>query len=230
MIAEYPWLAQKVAARAHTKAASSTAEAHDPDTSDESDGELGDFIEDALDEEAIEGIFMSLAAMRDDWKDRFASADLPDFSSGLLGGPSTFTMTKGKDKKGVVADYVCCKAMTSDARAFARSYNLQLSKRAGIEPYGIGPATVLVEAWGHRMQFYLDLYRSSGSSEYSFTVADHNSYVEPAAFTRLVDVSDEDVRSVATSIRTVMPFFFMTRSSKVTVVPTQANSAKTALA
>ena len=56
------------------------------------------------------------------------------------------------------------------------------------------------------MQFYLDLYRSSGNSEYSFTVEDHNSYVEPAVFNRLVEVSEEDVRSVAASIRMVMPF------------------------
>ena len=209
MLAEYPWLAQKVAARAHTKAASSTAEAGDPDSSDESDGEVADAIEEILDEEAIEGIFTDLATMRDEWRLRFASVDLPDFTSGLLGGASTLKMTKGKDKAGVISDYVCCETKTSDARTFARSYNLQQSKRAGIERYGIGPATVLVEAWGHRMQFYLDLYRSSGSLQYTFTVVDHNSYEEPPAFTRLVEVSGEDVRSVAASIRTVMPFYYV---------------------
>ena len=56
------------------------------------------------------------------------------------------------------------------------------------------------------MQYYLDVYRTSGDPMYRFTVGDHNAYVAPKAFTTLAEMEDK-VRDVVVAIRGVMPFF-----------------------
>ena len=86
-------------------------------------------------------------------------------------------------------------------------YGLHASKRANIETYGsVHNATIIVSAWGHTMQFYLDLFRRSGDDMYQFTVEDHNSYSEPENFKLLVG-SDPKFEVAARAIRTVMPFY-----------------------
>ena len=211
LLDQYPWLSSKVARKdaKEKKALGKVADAPgDGDVSSDSTclSDLGDAVEDVLDEEAVDGIFDSLAALREDWCAKFASVELADFSTGLLGGESTFKMTKTKTKEGVVADYVCCETKSAAAKAFAKSYGLHQSKRASISLYGMGAATTLTEALGHRMQFYLDRHRSSGNPVYTFTVADHNSYSESDAFVRLVEL-DEAAMDAARSIRAVMPFY-----------------------
>ena len=132
---------------------------------------------------------------------------MKDFETGILGGTSTFKSTSSKSKAGLVADYVCCEASTAAAKSFCTSYGLQRSKRASIELYEVGPATVLTESWGHRVQYYLDIYRRSGDVAYRFTVADHDSYREPVALTTLAESSTAAAREVAKTIRSTMPFW-----------------------
>ena len=152
LVSEYPWLAQKVALVEKSKVAKTSVpvegEAHDDESGGDPAEELDEAVAGILDDEEIENIFDALAKVRADWKDRFASAALKDFETGILGGASTFRATSSEAKAGVVADYVCCEAHTAAAKSFARSYGLQQSKRASIEKYDVGPATVLTEAWG----------------------------------------------------------------------------------
>ena len=211
LVSEYPWLAQKVAAVEKSKVARVSGGSTDAVEKDESDGctseDLGDAVADILDDEEVQDIFDTLTKLRADWKEQFASASLKDFETGILGGPSTFKSTSSSSREGVVADYVCCEASTAAAKSFCKSYGLQRSKRASIELYEVGPATVLTESWGHRMQYYLDLYRRSGDVAYKFTVADHDSYQEPVALTTLAESSTADAHEVAMTIRSTMPFW-----------------------
>ena len=118
----------------------------------------------------------------------------------------TFKATSTKGKKGLVADFVHCEAQSPDAKSFATSYSLQKSKRASIILYCMSAATTLVEGWGHRMQYYLEVYRTSGQPSYTFTAADHKAYQEPAAFSRLAETLPV-VQDAVASIRIVMPFY-----------------------
>ena len=132
LISEYPWLAQKVAAVEKSKAARVSGGSKDVVEEGESDGcasdDLDDAVADILDDEEVEGIFDTLAKIRADWKEQFASAGLKDFETGILGGASTFKSTSSKSKAGLVADYVCCEASTAAAKSFCTSYGLQRSK------------------------------------------------------------------------------------------------------
>ena len=48
---------------------------------------------------------------------------------------------------GVVCDYVCCEAATTEAKAFVKTYGMHASKRANIVLYeGVHNATILVSA------------------------------------------------------------------------------------
>ena len=87
-----------------------------------------------------------------------------------------------------------------------KKYGLQASKRAGIHRYGLHQATILVVGWGHRMQYYLDVYRRSGDELYRFIAGDHKSYVEQEEFSELAN-SGQSFRDVARSIRIVQPSF-----------------------
>ena len=166
---------------------------------------LDEEIEEILDEESVHKIFSDLAEMREDWSVRFSTMVLADFKTGLLGGASTYKSTGSKGKPAVVADFVCCELESARAKDFVVAYGLQKSKRASIRTYGLGPATVLVEAWGHNMQYYLNCYLTSGNAKYKFVVPDHEAYQEPAGFTELAE-GDKAVQSVVNSIRAVMPF------------------------
>jgi hypothetical protein len=210
LLAQYPWLAQTAASTTRAKKARITGPTDS--LADEESGEedelaaLDEEIEEILDEEGLLSIFSDLAAMREDWSVRYSSMVLGDFRTGLLGGASTYKATGSKGKAAVVADFVCCKVDGAVAKDFVWAYGLQKSKRACIRTYELGPATVLVEGWGHKMQYYLDCYLTSGSPRYSFVAADHEAYQEPANFTALAADDNKAVQSVVESIRAVRPF------------------------
>ena len=209
LLSLHPWLAQKVVRRDAARAKRARTSSDVPTADDGEDEGLSDEVDEealeALEDEDIATIFENLAKMREHWKATFASLELPDFTAGVLGGPSTLVATSSAGKEGAIADFICCEATSQDAKAFAKAYDLRLSKRASISLYGMGPATTLTEAWGHRMQYYLDVYRTSGDPMYRFTVGDHNAYVAPKAFTTLAEMEDK-VRDVVVAIRGVMPF------------------------
>ena len=214
LCSEHPWLGQK-ASRMDEKhqrkkaAGEEEADASDAQGDDSDESDLEEAIADVLDDEKLDFICTELEKMRQAFKDKFDHLVLPDFQAGLLGGASTYKATKSKKKDGVVSDFVICEVQTADGKSFLKSYGMQYSKRASIGIYGMGPATVMTEAWGHRMQYYLDLYRTSGDLSYAFTVADHNAYVEPPAVGGLVADADDSMREVMQSIRSCMPFYKM---------------------
>ena len=183
LLSLHPWLAQKVVRRDAARAKRARTSSDVPTADDGEDEGLSDEVDEealeALEDEDIATIFENLAKMREHWKATFASLDLPDFTAGILGGPSTLLATSSAGKEGAIADFICCEAASQDAKAFAKAYDLRLNKRASISLYGMGPATTLTEAWGHRMQYYLDVYRTSGDPMCRFTVGDQTVYVAP---------------------------------------------------
>ena len=205
MLSLHPWLLDKRKGSSHRKKASGSAEPAAEDSEEDVD-DLEDMVECALDEEEIDVIFETLAALREEWKAKYKNIHLKDFSATVLGGVCTFKATSTKGKKGLVADFIHCEAQSPDAKSFATSYSLQKSKRASINLYGMSAATTLVEGWGHRMQYYLEVYRTSGQPGYTFTAEDHKAYQEPAAFSRLAETLPE-VQDAVASIRIVMPFY-----------------------
>ena len=215
LLLEYPWLAQIATASARAKRARVEGDSrvvHEGDRPSDDEEEdaaaLDEEVEEILDEESVQKIFSDLAEMREEWAAKYSAMVLEDFKISLLGGHSTFKATSSKGKAGVVSDFVCCEVDSARAKAFVLAYGLQQSKRASIRLYDLGPATILAEAWGHRLQYYLDRYLTSGDVRYSFTVADHNAYEEPASFTNLAD-QNKAVEDVVQSIRSVVPFCFV---------------------
>ena len=211
-VAEFPWLAAPAAERPTKRprpgpspaAAGSTDE---PAGSGESDEEEEPAEESAvaekeeLDDVEEDIIFAELDKQRKEWADKYGDQQLSDFTSGLLGGKGTFKAA------GVVADYVCCEASTKHAKAFVKKYGLHASKRANIELYdGSQNATIIVTGWGHKMQYYLDVFRRSGNAMYRFTPGDHKSYVEQDEFSQLANTSQQFL-DVARKIRSVQPSF-----------------------
>ena len=207
-VAAEPWLAvakgSRPAKRSRT-AASVASSSHEAGGGEEGveaeDGGASVPSADAMEltDDAIEGIFAKLDEMREAWAVRYGDAQQPDFGGGLLGGASTFKSAR------VISDFVCCEATTAEAKDFVQRYHIHASKRASISMYdGVHNATVLVSAWAHRMQFFLDLYRLSGEEKYFFTAADYDSYQEPEEFARLA-ATDKKYSTVAKSIRSVKP-------------------------
>ena len=204
MVAKCPWLARPTKrARLPTGAASSS---HGEAEGDDGDGEEEDVdapgaAEMELDDDAVEEIFAALDAKREEWSRLYGDKELLDFKTGLLGGPGTY-----KDS-GVVSDFVICEASTRQAKAFVKKYGLRASKRCSLTAYeSVHNSTVLVQGWGHRMQHYLDLYRCSGDEMYTFTVGDHNRYVETDEFREMAARGGKFL-DVAQNIRSAMPFF-----------------------
>ena len=208
IVAEHPWMAvakQERSTKKQKTASGAAASSHEAVTGgdDSSDGEEGGAVLPAkgadLEDVDIEGIFAKLDDMREAWQLKYSDKMMADFGGTVLGGASTYKAAR------VVADYVCVEATTADARAFTKKYKLNNSRRASISAYdGVHNATVLVTEWASRMQFFLDLYRSSGDENYSFTEADYDSYKEQAEFTRLVG-TDRKYNTVAKAIRSVKP-------------------------
>ena len=175
------------------------------DDEEEDAAALDEEVEEILEEESVQKIFSDLAEMREEWAAKYSAMVLEDFKISLLGGHSTFKATSSKGKAGVVSDFVCCEVDSARAKAFVLAYGLQQSKRASIRLYDLGPATILAEAWGHRLQYYLDRYLTSGDARY-FIVADHNVHEEPARSKSLAE-ENPAVDGVVMSIRSTMPWF-----------------------
>ena len=204
-----PWMAVPLPARSTKKqktssgAAASSHEVVAADDSSDGAEDDGDAVLPAkgvdLEDVDIDGIFAKLDDMREAWQLKYSDKMMADFGGTVLGGASTYKAAR------VVADYVCVESTTAGAKAFTKKYKLNNSRRASISLYdGVHNATVLVTAWAHRMQFFLDLYRSSGDESYTFTEAYYDSYKEQAEFTTLVG-TDSKYKTVAKAIRSLKP-------------------------
>ena len=206
-VAEFPWLVTPTEnrptkrARPSPGAAGSSDMPADFEEEDEVSEESADAGEAELEDAEEDFIFAALDKQRREWADKYADEQMHDFTSGLLGGKCIFVAAK------VVSDYVCCEATTKQAKAFVKKYGLHASKRASIKLYdGVHNATILVSAWGHMMQYFLDLYRRSGDDMYRFSAADLKPYTEQQEFVDLAN-REHTFNDVARSIRTVQPYF-----------------------
>ena len=84
-------------------------------------------------------------------------------------------------------------------------YSLQASKRCKLLRYGSDVVSHLALGWAHKMQYFLDLYRAAGDTNYVFTAEDHNAYQEPPYFTKVADGGAKEIMSVVNSIRKIRP-------------------------
>ena len=84
MLSLQPWLLDKRKGSSHRKKASGSAEPAAEDSEEDVD-DLEDMVECALDEEEIDVIFETLAALREEWKGKYKNIHLKDFSANVLG-------------------------------------------------------------------------------------------------------------------------------------------------
>ena len=202
-LAANPWMASKPMAKkakVDTFGHAGPRGSSDPSEGESSSGsESWDPMYDSDDDRADE-VHTELQKLRDAWCAKHGAAGQDDFGGGLLGGSFT------KREFGLVADYVCCEAITPDARAFVKLYGLTASRRCKVELYGEATATALAQGWAHKMQYYLDVHRASLDEAYVFIDTDHTAYREPASFIKAVDDCHvKEVMTVAASIRKIRP-------------------------
>ena len=122
-----------------------------------------------------------------------------DFGGGLKGGFFT------RREFGDVTDYAACEATSAEAARFVKRYGLQASKRCKLLRYGSVIASNLVLGWAHKMQYFLDLYRAAGDTNYVFTADDHNAYLEPPYFTEVANGGVQEIMTVVNSVRKIRP-------------------------
>ena len=154
----------------------------EPGAADDSEGEQSsgwDVGDESDRDEHLEDAFAELEAARARWA---AEEDRPvadDFTGGLLGGRWT------KKKTGHGADNVIYEATSTSAKEWYLLYGLKESKRASIKGHTMEVASTICRSWAHRMQYYLDTYRTSGDDMYVYTQEDHDAYTPPADFRAL---------------------------------------------
>ena len=127
-----------------------------------------------LDDETAEAVFKHLEAARKECAS--SDNDVVDkrFNVVLLGGPWLYTKTgraydafKGKAKKDLLVEEWC------------NMYGLKKSFRADTNMFGMYTASVLAQAWCHKMEYLFELFIVSGSLHYSYSAADLAAYQEP---------------------------------------------------
>jgi hypothetical protein len=101
-----------------------------------------------------------------------------DFKITLLGGKWT------KENRDVAFDATRgAPRANSSAEDFAVAYGFKKSARFEIGLYGLNLALVLARTWCSKVQYYFDVFESSGQVLYRFTDEDHRAWHEPAEFT-----------------------------------------------
>jgi hypothetical protein len=132
-----------------------------------------------LDDELIEEAFAMLEAKRAE----LASTDdieITDFTTGLLGG--TWTMAHS----GKAFDAYQSKIRGgSDAIEWCNQYNCTKSARFDISLYGDAQASLMAREWARRLQYFFNIYTSSGDAHYVFSDDDVKSYVPTVGFLEL---------------------------------------------
>ena len=85
-------------------------------------------------------------------------------------------------------------------------YGQQKQSQFSIHKYGNDEASVLCQAWCHKLSYYFAAHRESAKPDYVFDEDDHGAYIEPARFSQLIGMStDEDLHSRACEIRELKP-------------------------
>ena len=200
---EFPWLFQEMidenwrCAAAWEppakKAKRSAPEDREPDESTSSESEPEDT---PLDDETIQAVFDDVEKLRAKWHadhDKYAA---DDFSGCILG--NTWT----KKKTGKSADNVLFQANSAEAVEWAELYNLHKSRRASIISYELSDATIICREWAKKMQYYYDIYKSSGDPGYTYTADDHNAY-EPLPEFMALAARDNLPKTMPPAIRSV---------------------------
>ena len=200
-VAKHPWAGQKHPAAKKRKVDDGAPRGDNPDSDDSDDQASGSSTGSDSESEdvAVSDVFSELQAARDKWHADHGHQGVDDFGGGLLGG--FFTRTAF----GEVTDYAACEATSAEAQRFVQRYGLQASKRCKLLRYGSDVASHLALGWAHKMQYFLDLYRAAGDTNYVFTAEDHNAYQEPPYFTKVADGGAKEIMSVVNSIRKIRP-------------------------
>ena len=94
---------------------------------------------------------------REEWAQQEDHTDM-DFRFCITGGD----WFSKQDKRGRCFDNFLGKTRTQASDQWCRLYHLNLSFRGDVSKYGEVTAKALVDAWMRRMQFFYDIYATSG--------------------------------------------------------------------
>ena len=128
-------------------------------------------VGEALPEDVLQ-CWEELQTERDVWKAREIEM-VRDFKVSVLGGAWT--------KRALGRDFDAVKIAAGHAAAarWCELYGLQASARYDLQLYGRELAGALAHAWGHRMQFYYDLFVDSEADPFVYDPSVHEAYTEP---------------------------------------------------
>jgi hypothetical protein len=140
------------------------------------DSEDGD--DQRVSDSAVEAAFEEVRRRREGW-----AADVVqpvDFRHTILGG------AWARVESGAPHEWFMGKAATDRAKSWCLKYNTPQSAKFSISVYGNEGCSMMVQAWAHKMQHFLDIAYADGSAHYKYTRSDISQYVEPTEFTEFV--------------------------------------------
>ena len=121
-------------------------------------------VGDELDDENLDWLHRELEALAKAWGAELAAASCTDFSVVMLKGKST------KELTGLVCDAERGQCRKQAVQNFCWKYSFKVDRRFNIRKHGGEKATIKVaQAWCSKMQFFYDIYCSSGFADYHFS-------------------------------------------------------------
>jgi hypothetical protein len=113
----------------------------------------------------IEGVWEALQAKRDEWA-RADHSTGDDFLTQVRGGAWTAAV------KGSAADCIVGQAKKGLPTTWCGQYKLNKMASFSFAKYGERTAWILATEWTRRMQYFYDVWSSSGNSEYVYSATD----------------------------------------------------------
>lgn len=190
VMAQHPWLADFMDAPKKPGSASSSSKKTPVSTAVVAD----------IDEDECHKIRQTLEAKRAEWHEEYSPV-AEDFVCDITGGPWA------KKNLGVEYDGVRAHARGGAPADFCRRWGLAMSSSFAFKSLEEYDASMLAQAWCHRMQYFFDCASSAPERGFTFTDAIVEAYQEDPQFATFVaDLAPHSlVRPKALQIRKLRP-------------------------
>jgi hypothetical protein len=148
--------------------------------------------------EDVESVFEALRLKREEWA---ATAPISvAFKTTVLGGAWL------KSTKGLAYDAFKAQAAIGPPSQWCDLYRLVNSARFDISVYGEHGASIMCEAWTHRMLYYYEMFNLTADPAYEYTDSDHRGYEEHAGFTEFASTLTGRAAQRVNQIRSLKPY------------------------
>ena len=190
-LVRFPWL-QRYLPQSSPAAAS---------TSSGSSTQLAPRDHEPVPEDVLTTAYEELRLQRMHWSEAHAEVEMCHFRTEIRGGKWTLT------NRNVPFDCVIAKAASASAQGFYKRYALPVMGSWAYSRYGYVGASMLADAWLHRLSYLFRVFVESGSDEYVFGDDDVNNYVEEDKFQEFVSSLPEgsNALSRAAQLRSLKP-------------------------